>query len=664
MFKTLAYARAFLDHAMFSVAARRIVEPKWKGQQFSQELVNWIDNQDQEMARKKKERWMEEYPPDDEWWGGETTTYPDWHASFNIDNYLDANVVRRIGNELLEKARKAGHTVYMDIDEELREDLAIHDEGERPNLKIRVVLSVEQGGQSIHGFWHSGLNMLKVFIPDWALYEPIFERDYMDVLAHELAHAVSGEVPALKGGNAAIYSIILEFFTNLKQGMTREEAFNTLEKQYQGKDGGILDAYREALMTLPLEEISHMFLQHHSASPIETEADTGWLMMKLQEPENMAHLKEIWSRHTIGEVPDEQAVAEMGAFIEALAISGLSRRPFARFPGQYIKSMAESFAEEFWKEYKRENAETDINIGIQVIDEYYGQNTLKGMWMANQKYKAKNFIRSILESVNLFYLEEDLERIRDAVFQRFEDEAGYKAASLKREASGTTILYHMDKHGPGFPKPLRPHYTRNFDWSEVFGDEPSEQTDYQFRPWMKDPPEKAMWLTPDWSLVYSYQMGVPGPVHVYEVDNGLIEEAGGIHRYDRAPEIVISGDIWERGIQEGKIKYKGKMRERKQRQRQRERQNFRQNWSPGKTHEITDRLADFVLKLHGTEWGEFIKEQIQHMMYYGQNDELQQLVDELERGIEPTIVTEEKIKRKLLEEQRDWLERRRIELGW
>lgn len=205
------------------------------------------------------------------------------------------------------------------------------------------------------------------------------------------------------------------------------------------------------------------------------------------------------------------------------------------------------------------------------------------------------------------------------------------ARCIVRTASGTTILYHIDKHGPGCPKPLRNHY----------------QGSEYFRPWKREFPEKAIWLTPKWELVAGYQIK-SNPVHVFEVDNGLIEEAGGIHRYCQASEIVIPGDLWDRGIKEKKIVYKGQVSESKQDLRKKE-QRLVYNYNDNKVDELTDRLAYFILKMHGTKWGDFIKNEIQKMHSSKKKEKLEQLLDELERGVEPTIVTEEKLKQKELQ---------------
>lgn len=107
-------------------------------------------------------------------------------------------------------------------------------------------------------------------------------------------------------------------------------------------------------------------------------------------------------------------------------------------------------------------------------------------------------------------------------------------------------MYHISIHGPVMPRPLRPPY---------LGKD-------KLRPWMKDYPEEAVWLTPSWFEVMTNH-GVTGKVHAYQVDNSLIDQAGGIHLYDGAPEIIFSGQIWNEAIESGKIKYLGSLNEEK-----------------------------------------------------------------------------------------------------
>jgi hypothetical protein len=122
-----------------------------------------------------------------------------------------------------------------------------------------------------------------------------------------------------------------------------------------------------------------------------------------------------------------------------------------------------------------------------------------------------------------------------------------KLAYIFRKASGSTILYHITNSADVFPKPLDSSYFQR----------------KQFRSWMKDAPEKAIWLSPNWFEVFQNHGLIRKNVFVFEVDNGLIEEAGGIHTFDDAPEIIINEELWNKGINSGKIIPKGKLSEHK-----------------------------------------------------------------------------------------------------
>lgn len=112
---------------------------------------------------------------------------------------------------------------------------------------------------------------------------------------------------------------------------------------------------------------------------------------------------------------------------------------------------------------------------------------------------------------------------------------------MNKFSSGYTTLYHISKHGPANPIPTPSHYKGN---ERVEG---------------KD---TALWMTPNYYEVM-YNHGVMGKVHAYRIDNGLIDEAGGIYPYDDAMELIFTKEIWHRGIKEGKIKYLGSVKEKK-----------------------------------------------------------------------------------------------------
>ena len=110
--------------------------------------------------------------------------------------------------------------------------------------------------------------------------------------------------------------------------------------------------------------------------------------------------------------------------------------------------------------------------------------------------------------------------------------------------AGSRILYHVSKHPHLFPKPLRTQYeNRKFPWGEKL-------------------PEEGIWLSPNHAEVQIHH-GIKGSVHAFRVSNEIIKDSGGTYDYDGAREIVISKELWERGITDGSIKYLGKVSEKK-----------------------------------------------------------------------------------------------------
>jgi hypothetical protein len=99
---------------------------------------------------------------------------------------------------------------------------------------------------------------------------------------------------------------------------------------------------------------------------------------------------------------------------------------------------------------------------------------------------------------------------------------------MLKQASGRTTLYHISRSGgKPFPKPL-------LRWQHGY-----LKID-PFRPWMKESPEKGMWLTPNYHEVIKNHSISSKNIHVFSIDNGLIEKAGGINLYDDALEVIFN----------------------------------------------------------------------------------------------------------------------------
>jgi len=102
--------------------------------------------------------------------------------------------------------------------------------------------------------------------------------------------------------------------------------------------------------------------------------------------------------------------------------------------------------------------------------------------------------------------------------------------------SGTRILYHI---GKGYPQPVP--YGRD-DWRRGGWE----------RYWAKySPEEKVVFLTPDFVRVHNNH-GIDGNLYIFEVPEWVIKEAGGIHVYDYAPEVIIPEHLWKHVIFKGK----------------------------------------------------------------------------------------------------------------
>ena len=148
------------------------------------------------------------------------------------------------------------------------------------------------------------------------------------------------------------------------------------------------------------------------------------------------------------------------------------------------------------------------------------------------------------------------------------------AESFLKLSMGFRTLYHISRHGPAKPVPKRTPLDREYFFPDEEGYEdansfkdkkdvlrfktkPTESQLWE-RPWLNEPVENGVFLTPD-PIRVGRRHGRVGNVHVYDVAEKIISDSGGIHGYDGAPEILIPKDIWEKGINEGLIKHKGKI---------------------------------------------------------------------------------------------------------
>jgi hypothetical protein len=107
------------------------------------------------------------------------------------------------------------------------------------------------------------------------------------------------------------------------------------------------------------------------------------------------------------------------------------------------------------------------------------------------------------------------------------------------------LLYYIGKR-PAQPKP------------KVIGrwaDRGQPEPDW-VRPWLEASVQKAVFLTPSPKTV-AWHHGIDGHVYAYRVPEWVIREAGGLHRYDKATEIVVPDVLWKHVKFEGKSMDKG-----------------------------------------------------------------------------------------------------------
>jgi hypothetical protein len=116
---------------------------------------------------------------------------------------------------------------------------------------------------------------------------------------------------------------------------------------------------------------------------------------------------------------------------------------------------------------------------------------------------------------------------------------------MKLAAAEKRILYHIGRR-PASPKPFR-----HSGESSGLGTEEGWE-----RRWINDPVQSGVFLTPH-PLVIAVMHGVMGHVYAYSVPQWVIEEAGGVKRFDRGSEVLISEALWNKADQE--IEFLGKV---------------------------------------------------------------------------------------------------------
>ena len=89
----------------------------------------------------------------------------------------------------------------------------------------------------------------------------------------------------------------------------------------------------------------------------------------------------------------------------------------------------------------------------------------------------------------------------------------------------TKTLFHVGR------RPARPVKPRLGYWS---------------RPWLKEPIYDAVvFMSDDWKAVKTHH-GIPGNVYAYKIPVAAIKDAGGLHRYDWAREVIFPEEIWNK----------------------------------------------------------------------------------------------------------------------
>lgn len=100
--------------------------------------------------------------------------------------------------------------------------------------------------------------------------------------------------------------------------------------------------------------------------------------------------------------------------------------------------------------------------------------------------------------------------------------------------AGSRVLYHI---GPRPPRPVPKSVSKR-----LFNLNPTNES--WIRSWLDDPLREAVFLTPNPIPVYVYH-GKRGNLYAFRVPEWVIKESKGLHRYDRATEILIPGPLWK-----------------------------------------------------------------------------------------------------------------------
>jgi hypothetical protein len=105
------------------------------------------------------------------------------------------------------------------------------------------------------------------------------------------------------------------------------------------------------------------------------------------------------------------------------------------------------------------------------------------------------------------------------------------------QAAGSRVLYHI---GPRKPKPEIGY--KNRGWKYRSRDLEELEPGWQ-RPWLIERVTKAVFLTTQPDRVWKHHSR-QGNVYAFRVPEWVIKEAGGIHEFDMAPEILIPEHLW------------------------------------------------------------------------------------------------------------------------
>ena len=102
----------------------------------------------------------------------------------------------------------------------------------------------------------------------------------------------------------------------------------------------------------------------------------------------------------------------------------------------------------------------------------------------------------------------------------------------------TRVLYHIGKRPP---RPvLRAPRKEDYDYTTL-----PRSGDCWTRPWKTVPANtKIVFLTSDPKAIYCHH-GLHGNIYAIRVPNWVIKAAGGLHRFEGAPEILVEEKFWK-----------------------------------------------------------------------------------------------------------------------